>query len=215
MKKVILGQQDYPENLKRIDGAPKELYVEGKILNQDKQAVAIVGSRKMSQYGRKIAWRFAFTLAQNKVTIVSGLAYGIDTVAHRAALAARGRTIAVLGSGLDRIYPPGNKKLAEAIARQGALVTEFSLGTAPLGQNFLVRNRIISGLSLAVVVVEGERASGTISTASHAANQGIEVFAIPGPVSSPLSEAPLYLIKQGAAVAKSPKDILEYLEAQK
>lgn len=165
----------------------------------------------MTNYGKRTAARFARELAKNKITIISGLARGIDTVAHKAALSAGGRTIAVLGCGLDIIYPPENKAFAERIKNNGALISEFPLGTKPLGKNFLTRNRIISGLSLAVLVVEGAKRSGTLSTASWAANQGREVFAIPGPIDSPLSAAPLYLIENGAQIAQNPKDILDLI----
>jgi DNA processing protein len=211
MKKIKLTDSSYPENLKQIINAPQNLYIKGRLEKKDRLAVAIIGSRKMTEYGEKTAARFAYELAKRKITIVSGLARGIDTVAHQASLAAGGRTIAVLGSGLDIIYPPENKRLAEKIVKSGALVSEFPPGTKPLGENFLIRNRIISGMSLAVLVVEGAKRSGTLSTASYAANQGREVFAIPGPVDSPLSEAPLFLIGEGAAIAKGPKDVLEYL----
>lgn len=175
-------------------------------------AVAIVGSRTPTKYGHEIAYKFAYTLARNGVTIVSGLARGIDTVAHIAALDAGGETIAVLGSGIDIIYPPENKSLAERITQSGKLISPFPKGTKPIGKNFLIRNEFIAKLSQAVLVVEGRRKSGTISTATHAANLGIEVFAIPGPINSPMSEAPLHLIEQGARIAKTPEDILEYLE---
>ena len=209
--RIDKSHPSYPENLKEIIGAPERLYIKGTIKPEDKLAVAIVGSRKMSQYGQQMAIKFAGDLAKRGVTIVSGLAYGIDTLAHKAALSAGGRTIAVLGSGIDVIYPRRNEKLVQEIVKNGALISEFLPKTPPYGKNFLVRNRIISGLSLAVVVVEGARKSGTLSTAAHAANQGREVFAVPGPVNSPLSAAPLYLIEQGATIAKGPEDILEYL----
>jgi len=177
------------------------------------RAVAIVGTRTPTKYGREIAYKFSFELAKNGITVVSGLARGIDTIAHRAALDAGGRTIAVLGSGVDVIYPPENKNLAKEIAKQGGLISPFSKGTPPIGKNFLIRNELIVKLSKAVLVIEGRKRSGTLSTATHAANLGVEVFAIPGPVNSPLSDAPLYLIEQGARVASSPEDILEYLNS--
>lgn len=211
MKKVKLSGPWYPNNLKEISGAPKTLYIEGKIKPQDDLAVAIVGTRKMTAYGKRVTEEFTRALVKKKVTIISGLAYGIDTIAHQTALAAGGRTIAVLGSGVDVIYPSENKFLARKIIKNGALVSEFPPGTKPLGKHFLVRNRIISGLSKAVLVVEGKRRSGTLSTATHAANQGREVFAVPGPINSPLSDAPLFLISQGANIAKNPEDVLEYL----
>ncbi len=189
----------------------QDIYTKGKLLKRDGLAVAIVGTRTPTRYGRETAYKFAFELAKHKVTIVSGLARGIDSVAHNAALEAGGRTIAVLGSGLDIIYPPENAGLAERIAKQGAIVTQFPLGTKPLGKNFLARNQLIAKLSKAILVVEGRGRSGTISTANHAANLGVEVFAVPGPINSPMSEAPNYLIGEGARIAKSPEDILEYL----
>lgn len=182
------------------------LYVLGKILRSDKRAVAVVGSREMSKRGKKLTLRFVKELVKNKVTIVSGLARGIDTVAHQSALKYGGRTIAVLGSGLDVIYPPENKKLAEEIVKNGALISGFAYGEKPLPKNFLARNQLIVKFSQAVLVVEGKRRSGTISTANHAANEGVEVFAIPG------SEATDYLIENGVSIANSPQDILEYLD---
>ena len=201
----------YPENLLALpeNERPELLYISGKIKESDDKAVAIVGSRKTTTYGRKMAERFARELVENNITIISGLARGIDTVAHTTALKAGGRTIAVLGCGLDIVYPQENKLLAKKIEGNGALVSEFSPGTKPHAKNFLTRNRIISGLSLAVLVVEGARRSGTLSTAAWAASQGREVFAIPGPIDSPLSAAPLFLIENGAQIARSPKDILD------
>jgi len=203
--------KSYPENLLNSLNPPEGIFTDGKILKKDKLAVAIVGSRIASSYGKQMAEKFAGELAKKGVTIVSGLARGIDTVAHEAALYFGGRTIAVLGSGLDVIYPPENKNLASKIAKNGALVSEFPNGIKPLPENFLRRNRVIAGLSLAVLVVEGKRRSGTLSTAKYAAELGREVFALPGNINSPLSEAPNYLIDQGARVAKNPEDILEYV----
>ncbi len=216
MRKIIKirpGDKGYPENLKDLTDRPEILYLVGEIKPEDRKAVAIVGTRRMTDYGRKIAWNFAFSLAKQGVVIVSGLARGIDAVAYTAALKAGGRTLAVLGSGLDIVYPAENKGLAEKIVRNGALISEFSLGTKPLGENFLIRNRIISGLSLAVLVIEGARKSGTLSTASYAANQGREVFAVPGSIDSVMSGAPHFLIENGAAVASKPEDILDYLKS--
>jgi len=201
-----------PFNLRSLPGIPNTIYIKGSIKPSDTKAVAIIGSREMTSYGKKVAVNFSRTLARSGITVVSGLARGIDTVAHREALKSGGRTIAVLGSGLDIIYPPENIALAGAIARRGALISQFPPGTKPLGKNFLQRNCLISGLSLAVVVIEGKRQSGTLSTASYAASQGREVFAVPGPVDSPLSQAPHFLIENGAAIAKSPKDVLDYIE---
>lgn len=203
--------KEYPENLRNTPEPPRLLYIDGKLSSKDQKAVAIVGSREASPYGLEIARKFAYELAKNNVTIVSGLARGIDTEAHIAALKAGGRTIAVLGSGLNIIYPPENKKLSKEIIKRGALVSEFSENTQPLRHHFLQRNKVIAGLSLAVIIIEGRRRSGTLSTARHAAELGREVFAVPGNIDSPLSEAPLYLIEQGARVAKSPEDVLEYV----
>ena len=182
-----------------------KLSISGKILATDTQAVAVVGSREMSLRGQKLTRRFVKELVQNGYTIVSGLARGVDTLAHQTALENHGRTIAVLGSGLDIIYPPENKTLAGEIVKNGALVSPFPRGTKPYPKNFLARNRLIAQLSLAVLVIEGKRRSGTLSTASWAANAGIEVFAVPG------SEATDWLINQGAAIAKRPSDIIKYL----
>lgn len=179
-----------------------ELFVQGKILKSDAKAIAVVGSRKVTSRGVGLTREFVSALSKSGFTIVSGLARGIDSVAHKTALEAGGRTIAVLGCGLDIIYPPENKKLTEEIVKHGALVSPFPYGTKPYPKNFLARNRIIANFSLAVLVIEGERRSGTLSTASWAANQGIDVFAIPG------SEATDWLIEQGAIAVTQPQEIL-------
>ena len=184
------------------------LFILGKLTEADKRAVAVVGSREMTTRGKELTQKFVKELVKNKITINSGLARGIDTIAHQTALDSGGRTIAVIGSGIDIIYPPENKELAEMISKNGALVSGFPNGTKPIGANFLARNQLIVKLSLAVLVVEGKRRSGTISTANHAANETVEVFAIPG------SEATDYLIENGASIANSPQDILEYLNAR-
>lgn len=184
-----------------------EVFVKGTYLETDQKAVAVVGTRSPSKRGRELAYKFSLELAKKGITIVSGLARGIDTRAHTGALAApQGRTIAVLAHGLDRIYPNENKALAAKITQNGCLMTKFPPETIPVGKNFLARNQIIAGLSKAVLVVEGLARSGSISTANHAANMGIEVFAIPG---SPATD---YLIENGASVANKPEDILEYLK---
>lgn len=181
----------------------------GEIKELDANAVAIVGSRKMSEKGKKTAYEFSFYLAGHGITVVSGLARGIDSVAHTAALDAGGRTIAVLGSGLDVVYPPENKDLLNKIVNtnSGAIVSEFALGTKPFPKNFLARNRIVSGLSKCVLVIEGQARSGTLSTVGWAADQGRQVFVIPG---SPITD---YLTEMGATIAKSPTDIIEYLNS--
>ena len=183
------------------------LKIWGEIRPTDTFAVAIVGSRLSSGRGEKIAYEFSFYLAGHGVTIISGLARGIDSVAHRAAIDAGGRTIAVLGSGIDVIYPPENINLAREISENGAVVSQFPRGTKPYAKNFLERNGTIAKLAKAVLIVEGARRSGTLSTATWAVNQGREVFVIPG---SGVTE---YLINQGATVANSPADILEYLNS--
>lgn len=187
--------------MKKLD----KLFIQGKILKSDARAIAVVGSREITQRGFKLTKIFVSALSKSGFTIVSGLARGVDTVAHKTALVAGGRTIAVLGSGLDIIYPPENKELAQEIVGHGALVSPFPFGTKPYPKNFLARNRIVANFSLAVLVIEGARRSGTLSTASWAANQGIDVFAIPG------SEATDWLIDQGAISVTKPKDILDSL----
>lgn len=182
------------------------LYILGEMKDEDKRAVAVVGSREMSERGKKLTETFVKALVENGITIVSGLARGTDTRAHETALIYGGRTIAVMGHGLDIIYPPENKNLATQIIKNGALVSGFEYGTKPLPQNFLARNQLIVKLSLAVLVVEGKRRSGTISTANHAGNESVEVFAIPG------SEATDYLIENGASIANTPQDVIQYLD---
>lgn len=180
-----------------------KLYYQGKLDLINKPKVAIVGARKMSVRGERLAVQFASQLSEAGWIIISGLARGIDTVAHKQTLAAGGVTIAVLGSGLNRIYPPENETLAKEIAEKGLLLSQYPPDTPPLGENFLGRNRLISGLSRAVVVIEGARRSGTLSTASWAANQGRDVFAVPG------SGACDYLIENGATGVQTPKDVLD------
>jgi DNA processing protein len=211
IKSLTPLHKNYPTNLLSLTPPPPLLYVKGNILSQDKQAIALIGTRNMTRYGQKITKKFAQSFVKVGLTIVSGLARGIDTVAHQTALNSGGRTIAVLGSGLDLIYPPENLNLAQKIIQNGALISEFTPGTKPLGKNFLARNRLISALSLAVVVIEGAQKSGTLSTATHAANQNREVFAVPGPIDSPQSQAPHYLIQQGAHLATCPEDVLDII----
>ena len=212
---VTLLDKDYPENLSGVDARPVVLYYKGILKPKETNLVAIVGTRKMTSYGREVTEKFAGELAGFGVTIVSGLARGVDTVAHKAALGAGGRTIAVLGNGLDTTYPPENEVLArEIVKRGGAVVSEYPLGYPALPVNFANRNRIISGLSLAIIVVEGAEKSGTLLTATHAAEQGRTVFAVPGPITSPMSAAPLFLLKNGARIASTTQDILEELDLQ-
>jgi DNA processing protein len=212
---VTILDKNYPENLKGLDGAPAVLYYKGSLKASDTNAVAIVGTRKITSYGKEVTQMFSGGLSSFGVTIISGLARGVDTAAHLASLNAGGRTIAVLGNGLDSIYPPENSRLAEEIIEKGgAIVSEYPLGYPALPANFAARNRIVSGLSKAVIVIEGAEKSGTLLTATHAAEQGKTVFAVPGQITSPLSAAPLYLLKNGARIATSVKDILEELDLQ-
>lgn len=214
LKITYLLQEDknYPVLLKQIDLSPLVLYVKGKLKKKDEKSVAIVGARELTDYGKEVAKKLSSTLSKKGVTIVSGLARGIDTLSHRGALDSGGRTIAVLGCGLDIMYPPENLNLSKQIAKSGAVVSEYPLGYGVKPQNFAARNRIISGLSQATVVVEGRQRSGTFLTAGHALNQGKTVMAVPGPITSPMSEAPNYLIKNGAKVVTSAHDILEELD---
>ncbi len=188
------NDENYPRHLKNIDQPPPVIYVRGEMLPEDDWAVAIVGTRKVTSYGRQVAEEVATFLAQNRVTVVSGLARGVDAIAHQSALKAGGRTIAVLGSGVDRIYPPENRRLAEEMIDQGALVSDYPPGTAPDGTNFPPRNRIISGLALAVVIVEAGVTSGALITATFAAEQGRDVFAVPGSILAPQSKGTNRLI---------------------
>jgi DNA processing protein len=203
--------EEYPRHLKEIDQPPPVIYLRGSLAPEDEWAVAIVGTRRVTAYGRQVAEDVATTLAHNGVTIVSGLARGVDSIAHQAALNAGGRTLAVLGNGVDRVYPPENRKLADQIMEQGALVSDYALGVPPDGINFPPRNRIISGLSMAVIIVEAGETSGALITASFAAEQGREVFAVPGNINAPQSRGTNRLIRDGAQPLLNPQDVLEAL----
>jgi len=204
---IFWDDNRYPKLLKEIFDPAPVLYVKG-TLPQDSAAVAIVGSRSASFYGLKIAQNFAFALASWGVVIVSGLARGIDSAAHKGALKAGGKTIAVLGSGLSCIYPPENRGLGEEIAANGAVISEFPMLTKPLAYNFPRRNRIISGLSLGVLVVEAAKRSGALITVNCALEQGREVFAIPGKTDSPTSWGTHQLIKEGAKLVDDASEII-------
>lgn len=206
---LTTDNSDYPENLKHISDPPILLYVKGRLNPQDKNSIAIVGSRLASFYGLSCAEKFAAELVDYGFTVTSGMARGIDTAAHRGALKKHGRTIAVIGSGFNRVYPPENKELCEEISRQGAVISEFPVDSAPLPCNFPRRNRVISGLSLGVVVVEAARNSGALITADFALEQGREVFALPGKVDSFTSFGTNELIKQGAKLVSCVDDIIE------
>jgi DNA processing protein len=208
---VTLEDAGYPERLRTIADPPLALYVRGTLIVEDAVAVAIVGSRHASAYGLQCAMRLASDLAERGVTVISGLAVGVDGAAHRGALRARGRTLAVLGSGLSQLYPPEHRELAEEIIERGAVVSEFPMETRPWPVNFPRRNRIISGLSLGVIVVEAASRSGALITADCALEQGREVFAVPGPMGSVTSQGPHALLKQGARLVTSVEDIMEEL----
>ncbi len=209
LKIMTWEDKDYPENLKQIPGAPIVLYIKGELKAEDKISIAIVGSRRASFYGLTCAENFAADLCEAGFTIVSGMARGIDTAAHRGALKRKGRTLAVIGSGFNQMYPEENMELAEEIARSGAVISEFSLDAQPLKQNFPRRNRIISGLSQGTLVVEAARNSGALITADFALEQGREVFALPGKVDAENSFGTNELIKQGAKLVSCLDDILE------
>jgi DNA processing protein len=202
---------DYPRNLLNIAAPPPVLYVHGRLADSDEWAVALVGTRHPSTYGKEAARELAHGLAASGVTVVSGLARGIDAVAHKAALDAGGRTIAVLGSGLDNLYPPEHRQLAESIAQAGAVVSDYPLGTRPESVNFPPRNRIISGLAKGVVIVEAGEASGALITADFAAEQGRDVFAVPGSIFNPNARGTNKLLQQGARLVTGVSDILEEL----
>jgi DNA processing protein len=211
---LVYDSEDYPPLLKQIPDPPLVLYVRGDAKFLSQYAVAIVGTRKPSAYGSSVAHRLAHDLAERRLVVVSGMARGIDSAAHRGALEASGKTVAVLGSGLDVIYPRENKRLAEEIVESGAMITEFPLGTGPTPENFPIRNRIISGLSLGVVVVEAAEYSGSLITARLALEQNREVFAVPGNVTSAQSFGPNHLIKQGAKLVDHWMDVVEEFPAE-
>jgi DNA processing protein len=211
-KAITWRDEEYPPRLGHVHNAPPVLYVKGDILPRDEWAVAVVGTRASRAYGRQMVEEIAGDLARSGITVVSGLARGIDSLAHRAALRAGGRTIAVLGCGIDIIYPHEHRDLARNIVEKGALITEYPLGTKPEGGNFPPRNRIISGLSLGTLVVEAGKRSGALITADYALEQGREVFALPGNANSPKSAGTNRLIQEGAAkLVMSVEDILEEL----
>ncbi len=209
---VARGTPEYPAALAEIHDPPYLLYVRGMLEERDGRAVAIVGSRQCSDYGRRVTTRLAADLARAGYTVVSGLARGTDGVAHKGALQAGGRTLAVLAGGLSRIYPPEHQGLADEVEKAGALLTESRMGQEPLATLFPGRNRIISGLCQAIVLVEAAEKSGALITATHAAEQGRSVLAVPGPVDSPSSGGTNALIRQGAILCRGIDDILEELQ---
>jgi len=201
----------YPERLRHITQSPFVIYLKGDLIENDIWGVAIVGTRRYSDYGRQITGELARMLAGYGITVISGLARGIDGIAHQGSLDAGGRTIAVLGNGLDIVYPPEHKKLTERIVNHGALISDYPIGTPPDGSNFPPRNRIISGLAKMVIVIEAGQKSGALITAGYAAEQGKEVFAVPGKITSPASKGTNLLIKQGAHPLLSAQDVLDLL----
>ncbi len=209
------GGHGYPAALEGLEDAPLLLYIRGEVRREDALAVAVVGSRTSTHYGNSQAARFARDFAVRGVVVVSGMARGVDTAAHKAALEAGGRTLAVIGSGLLDIYPPENKRLADEITAQGAIVSEFPLNTPGVARNFPQRNRLISGLSLGVLVAEADLKSGSLITARLALEQGREVFAIPGKVDGETSRGCHALIKEGAHLVEDPADIYSVLEPTK
>lgn len=208
---LTLDDERYPVLLSEQPDAPPVLYIRGTLTTADDQALSMVGTRKATTYGRDAAHFLAKNLVKHGVTVISGLAHGIDTAAHRGALEGGGRTLAVLGCGIDKIYPNDNAKLAHSIIEQGALISEFPIGTPPESRNFPRRNRVISGLSLGVLVVEAPEKSGAMITASVAAEQGREVFAIPGNIFSPASAGTNRLIQDGAKLVITVNDVLNEL----
>lgn len=209
---TTIDEKKYPSFLKGIPDAPLVLYYKGDITKVGKYKVGVVGTRKMTVYGRAVTQKITSELAGYQITIVSGLARGVDATAHRAALEAGTKTIAVLPCGLDMVYPPENRSLLDAITKNGAVVSEYPLGHPPVPVNFASRNRIISGISNLLVVVEGARRSGTLLTASKAADQGRTVFAVPGEITSPMSQAPHFLIQNGATALFETSQILDELD---
>lgn len=207
-----LGDEGYPERLTTIPDPPPLLYMRGDILPEDANAIGIVGSRSCTPYGLRMAERLGAGFARLGWTVISGLARGIDGAAHRGALAAGGRTLAVLAGGLSRIYPPEHADLAREVAARGCLMTETPLTVAPQPGMFPARNRIISGLARGVIVVEAGERSGALITVEHAAEQGREVFAVPGPVDSAASAGCLELLRKGAKLVRSAEDVLEDLQ---
>jgi len=203
---------DYPNYLREIPNPPPLLYLQGDLLEQDRWAVAVVGTRRLTSYGRQVTRDLVAGLVQNNITVVSGLARGIDAIAHKTAVELGGRTLAVLGSGLDAIYPADNRALAQEITQgHGAIISEYGLGIQPEAKNFPPRNRIISGLSLGVIIVEAGERSGALITTNFALEQNRDVFAVPGNINSPASQGTNKLIQEGAKLVTRVEDVLEEL----
>jgi DNA processing protein len=209
---VVPIDEGYPRSLQDIHDPPLALCIQGELAESDKRAVAIVGARRATHYGRDCAEKLAYQLVQAGFVVVSGLAHGIDTAAHKGALKAGGRTLAVIGSGLGHMYPPENRDLAKTIAGSGVVMSEFAIDRKPDKTTFPIRNRIVSGLSLGVVVVEAGVRSGAMITVQQGLEQGKSVFAVPGRIDSPLARGPHQLIRDGARLVEDVEDILEEFE---
>lgn len=211
--KILTWQDEsYPQRLKEIDQPPPVLYIRGDYLPDDLFAVAIVGTRRVTPYGRQITEELSAFLAANGITVISGLARGVDAIAHQTALKAGGRSIGILGSGVDKIYPPEHRGMAEQMIQHGAIISDYAPGTPPDASNFPPRNRIISGLSLAVVVIEAGETSGALITAEFAAEQGREIFAVPGSILAPQSKGTNKLIQNGALPLLIVNDLMQALD---
>jgi DNA processing protein len=206
---IIPDKHKFLQGLANIAKVPERLYFRGELPTERIPTVAIVGTRKPTAYGREVTYKIAYELAQRGVVIISGLAFGIDSIAHRAALDAGGITIAVLGNGIDTVYPRAHEKLAQEILQKGgALLSEYPQGAATFPSNFLARNRLVSGLADAVVVTEAAARSGSLATVNHALEQGKDVFAVPGNITNPMSAGCNEIIKQGATPLTDPKEVL-------
>ncbi|MGL5259519.1 MAG: DNA-processing protein DprA [Lachnospiraceae bacterium] len=210
-----IGEKEYPNRLLTIPDPPCILYKKGHLPKEYQKTVGIIGARNCSQYGRVVATKMGELLARNEIIVVSGMAKGIDGIAQAQALKEGGKTIGVLGSGVDVCYPTENRRLFDIIPNQGCLLSEYPPGTAPLAYHFPIRNRIISGLSDCLIVVEAKEKSGTSITVDMALEQGKEVFVIPGRITDPISKGCNELIKQGARIITSMEDVLEYLKEEK
>jgi DNA processing protein len=208
---ITAGDDEYPPALREIHDPPIVLYVRGRITDRDRHAVAVVGSRRSSHYATECAKKLSFQMAYAGLTVISGLARGIDTAAHQGALAAKGRTLAVIGSGLAQLYPPENAELADRIATSGAVISEFPIDTKPDRQTFPIRNRIVTGMSFGVLVAEAGANSGALISANMAAEQGRTLYAVPGRIDSPAALGSNRLIQQGAKLVISVDDILDDL----
>lgn len=210
MKILKIEDENYPEKLKNIDNPPKQLYILGNEKILDSFGLAIIGCRQYSEYGKKVAKELSFKLAKQGINIISGMAKGIDSFSHMGCMVAGGKTIAVLGSGFNNIYPKENIELLKEIIRTGgAVITEYSPDVKPIGANFPLRNRIISGLSEGVIVIEARKKSGTLITVDYALEQGKEIFAVPGNINNSSSQGTNEMIREGAKIVTGIEDILE------